>query len=675
MKRTILQTLAPWACATALWSAACAPIEETPAARPELSRNIQGVSVGTGSMAVSRDSFRAVTLTNGKVLVMGGSGPSAELYEPSTGVFTPTGSMATGHGAHTATRLTDGRVLVVGGYGGSAASSVELYNPTTGTWSTAAPLNQQRYMHTATLLADGRVLVVGGSAGAPDYSLRDSCEIYDPATNLWSAAAPLLPGRRSHTATLLPDGRVLVAAGWTSSLSASAAIYTPATNTWTQVTPPPSGERYGHAAFVLPGGGVLIAGGERINSDYQSAKVSEVFNPATGTWTTVGSTAQVHQDHQGVSINGAPVLIGGYSFGSYIGHIERYDTATQTWVSQSPLLTPRGFYAAAVLANSSVLVAGGIGNNTGYLQSAELVTLNATTCTAQGATCGTLPDGLGGTLDCGTCATGSTCTNNVCVSPPLACSHSECTLGSPLPQGCSSCATTVCNADAYCCNNSWDSTCVTEAQQMCGSTCSGGGSCTPKTCASQGAACGGLSDGCGGTLNCGTCANGGTCTNNTCGPPPSTCSHSECATGGALSQGCSSCATTVCNADSYCCGAVWDGTCVSEATQLCGSTCSGGGSCTPKTCASQGAACGGISDGCGGTLNCGTCANGATCFNNACEPIPVCAHSECTPGGPLAKKCSACVTTVCNTDSFCCNNAWDAQCVSEAKQLCGKSCS
>ncbi|AFE07234.1 branched-chain amino acid ABC transporter2C amino acid-binding protein [Corallococcus coralloides DSM 2259] len=612
MRRNILHAFALWTCVTALWGAGCAPVEGAPDAQMELTGESQELSAATGSMAIGRSFFRAVTLTNGKVLVMGGTAAQAELYDPSTGTFTLTGSMAAGRSHHTATRLNDGRVLVTGGNGNSTVNSAELYDPTTGTWSTAAPLTQQRSMHTATLLADGRVLVVGGTTDYPVYSLLESCEIYDPATNTWTTVAPLSPGRRSHTATLLPDGRVLVAAGWTPTYTANAAIYSPSTNTWTQVTPPPTGERYGHAAFLLGNGSVLIAGGERIFSAYQTATVSEVFNPATGTWTTTGSTTHPRQYTQGVSVNGVPVIIGGYGDGNYLGNIERYDVTTQTWSSLSPLLLPRGGHAAAVLTDGSVLVAGGIITNT--KTSAERFTLDSsctpTNCAQQGKTCGFTQDGCGGELYCGLC--NGSCINNQCIP-----------------------------------------------------------TCVPTTCAAQGASCGSIPDGCGGTLDCGSCGTGATCTNNVC--TGQTCAHSECTTGGALTKSCSSCANTVCNADSYCCTTAWDSICVSEANQLCGSTCSGGGSCTPTTCAAQGKNCGSIPDGCGGTLNCGTCASGSTCSNNVCV-APACTHSECTAGVALPQGCSSCASTVCAVDPYCCSTYWDGTCVTEAKQMCGNTC-
>jgi hypothetical protein len=97
-------------------------------------------------------------------------------------------------------------------------------------------------------------------------------------------------------------------------------------------------------------------------------------------------------------------------------------------------------------------------------------TCTPTTCAAQGKNCGTIADGCGGTLSCGTCAAGQTCSANVCVSSggTGSCAHSVCSIGTALPSSCSSCAGTVCASDSYCCTTSWDQTCVSEATSLCG---------------------------------------------------------------------------------------------------------------------------------------------------------------------------------------------------------------
>ena len=173
---------------------------------------------------------------NGKVLYIGGWTGSAvmdsvELYDPLTGSSSPTGGMIGGGLRPTAAVLPDGRVLVTGGY---SRASAEVYDPLSSTWSETGAMATPRMDHTITLLRDGRVLVVGGS-------LSTVTEIYDPSTGVWSKASDLLEPRVGHTATLLRDGRVLVAGGASGTgrqpfPSTSAEVYDPVADTWTLST-------------------------------------------------------------------------------------------------------------------------------------------------------------------------------------------------------------------------------------------------------------------------------------------------------------------------------------------------------------------------------------------------------------------------------------------------------
>ena len=163
------------------------------------------------------------------ILVFGGSTArgapalgSAEIYNPGTGKFTPTGSAADGRLLHTATLLQDGRVLVAGGAATNDTVNVtaEIYDPTSGTFSLTGPMNVRRQMHTATLLPDGRVLVAGGIPGPSGLTGQPvsidavaSADLYDPRTGKFTPAGMMGATRMGHTATLLDDGRVLIAGG------------------------------------------------------------------------------------------------------------------------------------------------------------------------------------------------------------------------------------------------------------------------------------------------------------------------------------------------------------------------------------------------------------------------------------------------------------------------------
>jgi len=128
-----------------------------------------------------------------------------------------------------------------------------------GTWTATGSLITARYPHTATLLPNGKVLVAGGQ----DYStIFASAELYDPASGTWTATGSLNTGRHSHTATLLPNGQVLVAGGPGTNgvTTASAELYDPASGTW-MATGSLNTARFQHTATLLPDGKVLVAGG------------------------------------------------------------------------------------------------------------------------------------------------------------------------------------------------------------------------------------------------------------------------------------------------------------------------------------------------------------------------------------------------------------------------------
>jgi Kelch motif protein len=183
----------------------------------------------------------ATLLPGGGVLVVGGfnsdvSSPvlrSAELYDPATGSWTATGDLITPRVAHTATLLHNGKVLVAGGvgplgpsfdHGGDGVDTAELYDPATGQWSATASLNTPRVIHTATLLPNGKVLAAGGDS---ERNSVNSAELYDPVTASWSTTGSLNTAHSAHTATVLANGKVLVYGGSPIDRNNSAELYDP----------------------------------------------------------------------------------------------------------------------------------------------------------------------------------------------------------------------------------------------------------------------------------------------------------------------------------------------------------------------------------------------------------------------------------------------------------------
>ncbi len=206
------------------------------------------------------------------MIVLTGFGPSVPLAparprpspspsapaSPSTGTWAAVPNMAVARSRHTATCLLDGRVLVVGGITAEAFRTAELYDPATDSWTPAGSLSRTRSEHVAVRLLDGRVLVAGANWADP------TAELYDLTTNSWTPTGSMNVGRNDFTATLLPDGRVLVVGGQghdcCPNILDSAELYDPAAGTWT-LTGSLRVRRWRHTATLLPNGTVLVAGG------------------------------------------------------------------------------------------------------------------------------------------------------------------------------------------------------------------------------------------------------------------------------------------------------------------------------------------------------------------------------------------------------------------------------
>jgi N-acetylneuraminic acid mutarotase len=198
--------------------------------------------------------------------------------------WAPTGSMSASRLHHTATLLTNGQVLVAGGAsatsGGTYLSSAELYDPATGNWTSTGSMNGIRGNHTATLLPNGKVLVTGGSTSNSDTNYISSAEIYEPSTGVWTTTGSMSSTRNFHRATLLANGRVLVAGGVNSnSFLASAELYNPLTGMWIS-TGAMNSSRTDHTATLLANGKVLVVGGTSNGSNKLSG--AELYDPSQG---------------------------------------------------------------------------------------------------------------------------------------------------------------------------------------------------------------------------------------------------------------------------------------------------------------------------------------------------------------------------------------------------------
>lgn len=254
-----------------------------------------------------------------------------------------TGSMLMPRYGATAILLASGKVLVSGGYTPNLLASAELYDPATGSWSAAGSMSLGRWRHTMTQLPSGKVLAIGGAIGASGDGEVRNVDIYDPASNTWTAGAPMTFSRVGHTATLLPSGKVLVIGG-TSSESGGGRIpelYDPVTNVWVPMSPATS--RAYHVTLPLPSGKLLVAGG---------GVGGELYNPATDTWAPATGFAGVLWDRAWLQPSGKVLL----SIWPYFGV---YDPALNTYSDVGALVHNRPSPFQVMLPSGKVLVAGG----------------------------------------------------------------------------------------------------------------------------------------------------------------------------------------------------------------------------------------------------------------------------------------------------------------------------
>lgn len=277
-----------------------------------------------------------------------------------TNMWSLTGSLSVQRVGHTATLLPNGKVLVAGGAdlfsGSGSVASAELYDPVAGTWSLTGSLSVPRFGHTATLLPNGMVLVAGGGSAAT--------ELYDPVAGTWSSTSSMSVPRTNHTATLLLNGNVLVTGGYNNSQGspfASAEIYDPVAGTWS-LTGSMSVARDLHTATLLPNGKVLVAGGTNFDFTFVSA---ELYDPVAGIWSLTGSLSTARSGHTATLLPSGMVLVAGGTLyqiqpnGPITATAELYDPAAGTWATTGSLATPRSAHTATLLPNGTVLAAGG----------------------------------------------------------------------------------------------------------------------------------------------------------------------------------------------------------------------------------------------------------------------------------------------------------------------------
>ena len=236
-------------------------------------------------------------------------------------------------------------------------------------WTPAASLAANHSGQTATLLPDGQVLVAGG----------DTAERYDPIADRWLPAGTLTTHRNAHTATLLPDGQVLLVGGFALPFDGTAATerYDPAKGTWT-VAAPLGTPRLSHSATLLRNGKVLVVGGTP-DAKNTGLATTELYDPATDRWTPAGSLSGTRVGHTATLLaDGTVLVVGGATLGGGVGEYlvtaERYDPATDRWTAAGSLRTGRSGHRAVLLPDGRVLIIGGAIAETGEQEGRSHIT-------------------------------------------------------------------------------------------------------------------------------------------------------------------------------------------------------------------------------------------------------------------------------------------------------------
>ena len=323
-----------------------------------ISTSVPGIFISVGSMTTARAGHTATLLHTGKVLIAGGVDgvqqlASAELYDPATSEFTFVGNMTTSRSGHTATLLADGKVLIAarrelsfGGGAGAGGHSAEIYDPSTGTFTATG--NMTSAGGPATLLPDGRVLVAG-----------DSAELYDPARGAFTLTGGYAhPAASWDTATLLQDGRVLLAGSVGVPPVGATELFDSRSGTFSLTGPMQTWSDSVSAAKLLMDGTVLVLE-PTLDVPTDGA---DIYDPTTGTFSAIGRTKGYHAFCASVRLPDGTVLItGGQQVGGNGGSAtEVYLPANRIFASGGNMITARDFHTATLLPDGTVLIAGGL---------------------------------------------------------------------------------------------------------------------------------------------------------------------------------------------------------------------------------------------------------------------------------------------------------------------------
>lgn len=258
----------------------------------------------------------------------------------------------------------------------TATATVTVTAPTLAAWSALPSMGQPRYGHTATVLQDGRVLIAGGAGDGLQAPATATAEIFNPAAGTFTATGSMSTIRAFHTAVLLPNGKVLISGGgingYNPGTKKSQELYDPATGTFTATGDMVSARSY-HASVLLPNGKVLHVGA--------AGTAAELYDPASGQCTSTGAMTQTRWSSwaNAVLLAGGKVLVAGgtdvVNGGQPTPIADLYDPATGTFTATGAMKANRDLFQLQALPDGKAVVLNGsvyVGNQGTSSKTAEV---------------------------------------------------------------------------------------------------------------------------------------------------------------------------------------------------------------------------------------------------------------------------------------------------------------
>ncbi len=269
----------------------------------------------------------------------------------------------------------NGLLYIFGGSLDSAGSTAvpHVYDTATGTWSTRAPDSIARRCTAVAVTLNNKIHLLGGWANCDSSSPTNSNAIFDPATNSWSAGAPMISGRGDSVAGVI-NGKIYVASGgnYYPTMVTQTEIYDPVINSWSVGAPMPDPVRNAGAAVM--NGKLYIVGG--LNSVTNVLKTTvQIYDPGTDSWSLGAPMPTARQTHEVVAIDGKLYAAGGHNgVSGELNLVEIYDSASNTWSTGPPMNLGRSLAGSTVVDSKFYVAAGFRGDPYRALNNLEVFT-------------------------------------------------------------------------------------------------------------------------------------------------------------------------------------------------------------------------------------------------------------------------------------------------------------